>query len=205
MGANLDLPQPLVLHFGAYMQRMSATDFFEFCRLNSELRIERTSEGDLIIIAPTGSVTGQRNFALAGMFAAWVETDRTGIGFDSSTGFTLPNGAVRSPDLAWVRRSRWDALTPTEQGAFAPLCPDFVVELRSPSDTLEALQAKMREYIANGTQLGWLIDADEKRVEVYRPGAAVERLDDPRALAGDPVLPGFVLEVSRLWPPSSPN
>ncbi len=201
MSATLDqtATQPLVLHFGAVMQRMSDAEFFEFCQLNPELRIELTSDGDLIIMPPTGGTTGKRNLTLAIMFGRWLEQDGTGVGFDSSTGFTLPNGAKRSPDLAWVKRTRWETLTPDEQAAFPPLCPDFVVELRSRTDSIKTLHAKMREYIANGTQLGWLIDAEEKRVYIYRPDADVVSLDDPQTLAGDPVLPGFVLEVSRLW------
>lgn len=150
--------ESVVLHFGPVLQRISDDEFFEFCQLNPEWRIELTSEGDLIIMPPTGGLTGQRNFALTRVFGNWVEQDGTGVGFDSSTGFTLPNGAKRSPDLAWVRRERWEALTPAEQAVFPPLCPDFVAELRSRSDSSKALQAKMEEYIENGAQLGWLFD-----------------------------------------------
>ncbi len=201
MGTSLDFGeiQPVVLHFGPVLQRISDNEFFELCRLNPELRIELTSEGDLIIMPPAGGLTGKRNFSLIAMFSSWVEKDGTGIGFDSSTGFTLPNGAKRSPDLAWVKRERWEALTPDEQAVFPPLCPDFVVELRSRTDSLGTLQAKMQEYIENGAELGWLIDPAERRVYVYRPHADVVCLDDPQTLAGDPVLPGFVLEVTRLW------
>jgi Uma2 family endonuclease len=148
---------------------------------------------------PTGGKTGQLNFKLITEFGAWVDADRTGIGFDSSTGFTLPNGARRSPDLAWVRRSRWEALSQEEQAEFPPLCPDFVVEIRSPSDLLSALHAKMQEYLDNGAQLGWLLDPLEKKVYVYRLQMPVECLDHPTTLSGDPLLPGFVLSLSRLW------
>jgi Uma2 family endonuclease len=181
------------------MQNMSDDEFFEFCQLNSWYRIERTAEGDLVIMPPTGGETGNRNFSLTTRFGNWVEADRTGFGFDSSTGFTLPNGAERSPDLAWVERSRWDALTAAERRRFPPLCPDFVVELRSPSDDLEALQAKMEEYLANGARLGWLIDPAERKVHVYRPSAEVVCLEDPKQVSGDPVLPGFVLDLKGIW------
>ncbi|MCZ6677173.1 MAG: Uma2 family endonuclease [Candidatus Poribacteria bacterium] len=149
--------QPLTLHFAPISNKVSDTEFFEFCRLNRDLRIELTSKGDLIIMPPAGGKTGRINFNLSVHFGAWVEADGTGIGFDSSTGFTLPNGAKRSPDVAWVRRSRWEALTEEEQEKFPPLSPDFVVEIRSRSDAINILQAKMEEYIANGAQLGWLI------------------------------------------------
>ena len=143
--------------------------------------------------------TGRRNFILTGLFSVWVERDGTGLGFDSSSGFALPNGAKRSPDLAWVKRSRWERLTDEEREEFPPLCPDFVVELRSRSDALEALQSKMRESLANGAQLGWLIDPQQRRVYVYRPGEEVMCLENPETFPGDPVLPGFVRDVQRLW------
>jgi Uma2 family endonuclease len=197
--ATLTKSDALVLHLGPLLHKMSDDEFYEFCRLNSDWRIELTSEGDLIIMPPTVSETGWQNFTLAGLFFVWVEADGTGIGFDSSTGFTLPNGAMRSPDLAWVRRSRWEALTRRERRMFSPLCPDFVVELRSQSDDLETLKAKMEEYIANGAQLGWLIDPLEKKVYVYRPLEEVICLENPETVSGEPVLPGFVLDVRRLW------
>jgi Uma2 family endonuclease len=178
---------------------MSDREFFEVCQLNKDWQFERTSDGDLIAIPPTGGETGKRNFQLTGLFSAWVDQDNNGIGFDSSTGFTLPNGARRSPDLAWVRRSRWESLTDDEREEFPPLCPDFVVELRSRSDALERLQGKMEEYIENGAQLGWLIDPREKRVYVYRPGEEVICLEGPESVSGDPLLPGFELDLRRLW------
>jgi Uma2 family endonuclease len=191
--------RPFILHFGPVLRKLSDDDFFEFCQANQDWRIERTSDGDIIIMPPTGSETGGRNFNLAGMFHAWVRTDGTGKGFDSSTGFILPNGAERSPDLAWVRLSRWNVLTERQRERFAPLCPDFVVELRSPSDSLTALQAKMEEYIQNGAELGWLIDPLEKKVYVYWPQALVECLDNPATVSGEPLLKGFVLDVRELW------
>jgi Uma2 family endonuclease len=189
---------PLVLRLAPAIE-MSDQQFFELCDLNRDLRIERTCQGDLVIMPPTGGETGRMNFELTVSFGQWVRADGTGVGFDSSTGFTLPNGAKRSPDLSWVKRSRWEALTPQQRQEFAPLCPDFVVELRSPSDALAYVQAKMQEYLDNGAQLGWLIDPLERKVYVYRPQAAVECLDDPQAVSGDPVLPGFLLDVRRLW------
>ncbi|MEW6209540.1 MAG: Uma2 family endonuclease [Acidobacteriota bacterium] len=191
--------QPIILHLGPILEKVSDREFFEFCRLNPDLRIERTSDGDLIIMPPTGGETGKRNFTLSVTFGAWVETDGTGIGFDSSTGFTLPNGAKRSPDLAWVSRSRWGVLTEEEREEFPPLCPDFVVELRSRTDAVGDLKAKMEEYIENGARLGWLIDPKEKRVYVYRPNEEAICLDDPETVSGEPVLPGFVLDLKRIW------
>lgn len=190
---------PLILHAGPILQKMSDHEFFEFCRSNPDLCIERTSDGDLVIMTPTGGQTGRRSFALTGLFFAWVESDGTGVGFDSSTGFTLPNGAKRSPDLAWVRRSRWDALAEEEKEEFPPLCPDFVVELRSRSDDMGALRAKMQEYLANGASLGWLIDPIERKVYLYRPSTQVVCLENPKTVSGDPVLPGLVLDLTRVW------
>lgn len=197
--ATLTETRPLILHLGPILRKMSDHEFFEFCRLNRDWRIELTSKGDLVIMPPTGGETGRLNFTLAGLFYVWAEADGTGIGFDSSTGFTLPNGAKRSPDLAWVKRSRWEALTEEEREEFPSLCPDFVVEIRSRSDVLEVLQEKMQEYLANGAQLGWLIDPLEKKVYIYRPSAEVCCLEDPQMTSGEPILPGFTLDMQRLW------
>ena len=183
------------------VQAVQLTDeqFVLLCQENPELRLELTAQHELVIMPPTGSKTGWRNSKLTQRLANWAETDRTGLVFDSSTGFILPNGAKRSPDGSWVRRARWEALTETQQNGFAPLCPDFVVELRSQQDRLAVLQEKMQEYLATGAQLGWLIDPLEKRVHIYRPKQAVEIHDDPASLAGESVLPGFVLHVRELW------
>ncbi|MBC7931427.1 MAG: Uma2 family endonuclease [Rubrivivax sp.] len=178
---------------------MSADEFYDFCMLNRDLNLELTSEGDLIIMPPTGMKTGNRNFKLSVSFGAWAEKDGTGLGFDSSSLFSLPNGAKRSPDLCWIRKERWEALTEKEQERFSPICPDFVAELRSPSDSLKRLQKKMEEYVQNGAQLGWLIDPLKKKIYVYRPRVAVEILDDPQTVSGESVLPGFVLDVRMLW------
>jgi len=177
--------------------------FVRLCQENPELRLELTAQGELIIMPPTGSETGWRNNEASFSLTAWSKRDGTGLVFDSSTGFTLPNGAKRSPDVSWIKRERWTALTKEQRREFAPLCPDFVMELRSPTDSLATLQAKLQEYIENGAQLGWLLDPFERRVYIYRPGQLVEVLDNPTTLNGDPVLPGFVLAVSELWEPPS--
>ena len=174
-------------------------DLFDLCAANRGLRIERTSDGALVIMPPTGGETGRRNFDLVGQFAAWVRKDGTGIGFDSSTGFLLPNGAERTPDIAWVRKSRWEALSAAQRRKFPPVCPDFVIELRSASDALAAQQAKLEEYIACGACLGWLIDPDEQRVYAYRPGRPIEMLDHVAELRVDPDLPGLVLDLRSIW------
>jgi len=177
---------------------LSDDEFWEFCMRNRELRIEMTKEGQMIIMLPVGGEGSSRNFLLTGRFSVWVETDGTGVGFDSSGGFKLPNKAKRSPDASWVRRERWEALTDKERKRFVPLCPDFVVELRSASDRLKKLQQKMEEYIENGAQLGWLIDPIEKKVHIYRPGAPVEILDQPKEISGEPLLKGFMLKLEGI-------
>ena len=179
--------------------RLTSEQFAFLCQENRELRFELTAQQELVIMPPAGSETGWRNGILTHHLVAWARTDGTGLAFDSSAGFTLPNGAIRSPDASWVRQERWNALTEEQQEGFAPLCPDFVVELRSRTDRLSDLQEKMQEYIDNGVRLGWLIDPIDKRVYVYRPGQPVEVLDDPATLSGDPVLPGFVLPIRELW------
>ena len=173
--------------------------FALLCRENPELRLELTAQRELLIMPPTGSKTGLRNSRLILRLATWAETDGTGLVFDSSTGFALPNGAKRSPDASWLRRERWDALTEAQQNGFAPVCPDFVAELRSPQDRLSILQEKLREYVENGARLGWLIDPLERRVYVFRSSHGVEVLEDPASLDGEAVLPGFILHVGELW------
>ncbi|MEH2037652.1 Uma2 family endonuclease [Nostoc sp.] len=172
--------------------------FFQMCQKNRDYRFERTASGELLIMPPTGSDTGNRNFDMVVELGIWNKQTKLGKGFDSSTGFTLPNGAERSPDVSWVKIERWNALTAEQQEKFAPICPDFVVELRSRTDSLKELQEKMQEYIENGTQLGWLIDRKNKRVEIYRPGKDVEILDNPASLSGENVLPGFVLDLQEI-------
>ncbi|MDH3601235.1 MAG: Uma2 family endonuclease [Candidatus Tectomicrobia bacterium] len=182
---------------------LSDEQFIQLCRLNPEMRFEYTSSGDLLIMTSTGGWTGNRNIRIATRLQLWAETDGSGLAFDSSTLFLLPNGARRMPDASWLRLDRWNRLPREQQDGIPPLCPDFVLELRSPSDRLPDLQDKMAEYIANGARLGWLIDPIEQVVVVYRPDAAVERLEAPAELSGEPVLPGFVLALTAFWPSSS--
>jgi Uma2 family endonuclease len=172
--------------------------FLQLCRDNRDLRFELTAEGELIIMPPTGSMNGWRNADINYQLTAWAKSDGTGLTFDSSTGFRLANGAKRSPDATWIKRDRWDALTEQEKEGFAPVCPNFVLELRSPDDSLSSLQDKMTEYIENGAQLGWLIDPKARRVYVYRPGQPVECFEQPEAVSGNPILPGLVLKLKDL-------
>ena len=171
--------------------------FFQLCVNNRDLRLERTAEGEIIIMPPTGWESGNRNARLTQRVGNWADADGTGLAFDSSTGFILPNRASRSPDAAWVRRERIEALNPNPD-RFLPLAPDFVVELRSASDSLATVQNKMREYIANGVCLGWLIDPQNQRVEIYRQGRDVEIVESPSSLSGEDVLPGLVLDLERI-------
>ncbi|HTG17961.1 MAG TPA: Uma2 family endonuclease [Blastocatellia bacterium] len=175
--------------------------FFNLCQINSDLRLERTAEGDIIVMPPTGGETGTRNTSITGQLYVWTKQDGTGAAFDSSTGFSLSNGSDRSPDAAWISHARLAQLTAEQKKKFIPLCPEFVIELRSQSDDLAELQAKMEEYIANGARLGWLIDPEERRVFVYRPGAAVEELKNVTQVSGEPELAGFTLDLREIWEP----
>lgn len=188
------LPSPLELQID-----LTDRQFFQLCQNHRDLRFERNARGRLIIMPPTGGITGDRNADLTFQLRAWSRQNDLGKSFDSSTGFKLPNGADRAPDAAWVRIERWNALTLEEQEQFPPLCPDFVVELGSPSEPLSELQAKMREYIDNGARLGWLIDPKRKVVEIYRPQQEVEILSSPTTLSGEDVLPGFILDLSPIF------
>lgn len=179
--------------------QLTNQQFYQLCQVNPEIKFERTAKGALIVMPPTGGGTGNRNIKLSAQLEIWTEQDGSGVAFDSSTMFQLPNGAHRSPDAAWISLSRWETLTPEDQETFPLLCPDFVVELRSPSDSLRSLQAKMQEYLENGARLGWLIDPKAKQVEIYRPGQAVEVLESPVALSGEEVLPGFGLELGQIF------
>ncbi len=173
--------------------------FFQLCQTNRDLRFERTARGELIIMPPTGSETSVRNADLTYQLRAWSRQNQLGKSFDSSGGFKLPSGAERSPDASWVKMERWNALTQAEKERFAPLCPDFVVELMSPSDSTEKTRAKMREYRDNGARLEWLINRQQQQVEIYRPDRDVEILTSPQTLSGEDVLPGFVLDLSQIW------
>ena len=190
---SLELLGELVLH-------VTQEQFESLAAANRDLRLERTAEGELIVNPPTGGESGKRNLSISTQLGNWFEThEELGEAFDSSTGFKLPNGADRSPDASWVIRERWESLTPQQRKGFVPLCPDFVVELRSESDSLPKLQAKMREYINNGARLGWLINPQNAQVEIYRPGQEVEVLENPTELSGEEILPGFILNLRRVW------
>jgi Uma2 family endonuclease len=178
---------------------LTTDQFYDLCRANPDWKLERTASGDLVVMAPTGGETGARNANLLIRLGIWNEQSQLGVVFDSSTGFHLPSGADRSPDVAWVRRERWDALTSQQREKFPPLAPDFVMELMSPNDNLAEAQAKMQEYIDNGVRLGWLLNREAKQVEVYRLGQSKEVLQQPTQLAGDPILPGFILNLGILW------
>jgi Uma2 family endonuclease len=189
---TLNIPTTLTL-------KVTHEQFWELAVANRNVRLERTASGELIVNPPTGSETGNRNADLIIQIGWWNKQKKLGKVFDSSTGFTLPNGAERSPDLAWVKNDRWEALTPEQQQGFAPLCPDFVVELRSKTDTMKPLREKMQEYRENGARLGWLIDRKNRTVEIYRQGEEVEVVENPKTLSGEEVLPGFVLELKDVW------
>ena len=193
------LSSPIFLRMPPDLQ-MTDEQFFEFCQVNQDLRIERNKFGEISIMPPTGSETGNRSGSIFGELYIWANQDGTGICFDSSTGFKLSTGAERSPDACWMKLERWNALTSEQQQRFAPICPDFVVELRSPSDNLQPLKDKMEEYMKEpGIQLGWLIDRKHRKVYIYRPGMSEKCLDNPATVSGEPVLPGFVLNMSKVW------
>ena len=191
---------PLALQFDPVVE-IDEGQLFELCRRNKDLRVEKTASGELILMSPAGGKTSDRNAEIVAQLRNWARQNGTGRPFDSSAGFTLPNGAMRSPDAAWVERSRLSALTREQQDRFLPLCPTFVVELRSPSDPLAKLQSKMAEYLENGTSLGWLIDPERLRVHVYRQNVDPEVLQEPLSVSADPELPGFVLELAEVWDP----
>ena len=190
---SLTLPREISLYVGV-------EEFERLATVNRDLRLERTAAGELIVNPPTGWETGERNFSLTVQFGIWRNgLNEPGKAFDSSTGFTLPNGAIYSPDLSWISQKRWDTLQPEDKGTYPKICPDFVVELRSNSDAIKSLQGKMKEYMENGARLGWLIDPKRERVEVYRANKAVEILSRPDELSGESVLPGFLLNLRRIW------
>ncbi|MEM7066764.1 MAG: Uma2 family endonuclease [Cyanobacteria bacterium P01_B01_bin.77] len=182
-------------------QTLYVTDeqFLELVRANPDLRMERTAQGEVIIMSPTGSEGGNRNAEFTIDLGIWNRRKKLGMVFDSSTGFKLPNGNTRAPDTAWVKQERWDALTLEQRKGFAPICPDFVLELASETDDIEVLQAKMREYLDNGCSLGWLVDPKTRRVEIYRPDQPVEVLQNPKTLSGEEILPGFELKLNTLF------
>jgi Uma2 family endonuclease len=189
---------PLVVRLRPIIE-LTEERFFELAGLNRDLRMELTVDGELIVMPPAGGETSNRNAELTMQLRVWAKRDGTGVTFDSSGGFVLPNGAVRSPDASWVERSRFEALTAEQRRKFLPLCPNFVVELRSPSDSLGILRDKMQEYLNNGAELGWLIDPENRRMYVYHPESLVQELEAHATLSGDPVLPGFALDLREFW------
>ena len=200
MAHNLTQPDALIPpDLIGLTHTVTPEQFERLCRKYSELRLELTSTGELVVMPGTGSKTGMRNADLTYQLTAWTKNDGSGVCFDSSAGFTLPNNACRSPDAAWVRREKWNSLSERQQKGFAPICPDFVAELRSESDRLTSLQSKMLEYIGNGASLGWLIDPLKRRVYVYKPDEELVILENPEIVSGDPLLPGFKLKMDELW------
>jgi Uma2 family endonuclease len=191
MMTALILQLPMTLKF-------SDEKFEQLVAANQDLRLELSSSGELVIMSPTGGETGNRNFDLLGQLWFWNRQNNLGKAFDSSTGFKLPNGATRSPDASWIKQERWDILTPQQRKKYLPLCPDFAIELVSESDDLADTQAKMREYIQNGLHLGWLINPQDKQVEIYRSNQEVEILSSPTSLSGEDVLPGFILDLANI-------
>ena len=191
------LPYRLVLDINAL--DMTEDQFFKLCADNGDLRMELTAKRELIIMPPVGLESGSAELELAMQLGIWAREDGSGRAFGPSAGYTLPNGAVRAPDASWMPLLRWESLSRAEQTSFGHTFPDFVIELRSPSDTLRTVQDKMVEYMDNGVRLGWLIDPQDKRVHIYRPGQPVETLEGPDTVSGAPVLPGFVLEMQRIW------
>ncbi|MCC3473958.1 MAG: Uma2 family endonuclease [Microcoleus sp. PH2017_15_JOR_U_A] len=178
--------------------KLTEEQFYLLCQENPDLKLERNPNGELIVMPPTGGETGKRNVKLIVQLAIWNEQTQLGEVFDSSTGFTLPNKADRSPDVSWVEKSRWEALTAQQREKFIPLCPDFVIEILSPSDSLKKTQDKMQEYIDNGCRLGLLINRKKQQVEIYRPDREVEVLQAPQTVSVD-VLPGFTLNLRQIW------
>ncbi len=174
-------------------------EFYMLCQINPKFKLERTKDGEILIMALTGGRTGAKNMALSAQLWFWNNQHHLGIAFDSSTGFRLPNHAIRSPDAAWIAKERWEALSAVQQEKFPPLCPDFVVELKSDSDPLKAAQEKMGEWLENGCRLGWLLDPQEQKAYVYRPGVAVAEWEGfSQRLSGEDLLPGFALDLALL-------
>ena len=190
---------PSILELDINNINLTDEQFFMLCQNNPDLRFERTAQGELIIMPPTGGITGDRNSDLNYQLRGWSRKSKLGKTFDSSTGFKLPNGANRSPDASWVKMERWNALTEDEKEKYIPLCPDFVVELMSSSDTLEKTRAKMKEYMDNGASLGWLINRKQKQIEISRHNQEAEILNFPQTLSGEDVLPGFILDLTEIW------
>ena len=191
---------PIVLNLSPLIE-LTEEQFAEFCSLNRDLHIERTATGELEIMASAFSETGNRHSKIAYQLEGWTRRDGSGMAFAPPAGFTLPNGAIREPDASWISRSRLEALTPEQRSGFFHICPDFVIELRSDTDRLSVLRAKMQEYMDNGARLGWLIDPQDQIVYIYRPEAEVETLENPQNVSADPILTGFTLDLTEVWDP----
>ena len=216
MPATVDAPYvastlDAVMQLTLPMQRMriqlqkplSDAAFQALCAKNESLSIEQNPDGTLILMSPTGGTSGARNFHIYRHLATWIEDSGDGFGFDSSTMFKLPNGAYRMPDVAWVQRERFAALSAEERDGFVPLAPDFVIELRSPSDSLDVLKNKMNEYMRAGVRLGWLFDPETETVSIYQPNASTATLDRPDSVTAETVVDGFTLPMARVWDPLS--
>ncbi|BAU06935.1 hypothetical protein NIES592_13780 [Fischerella major NIES-592] len=185
---------PLTLNLDTV--HLTDEQFYQLCQNNQELKFERTPKGELIIMPPVGGESGNREADLIADLVIWNRQTQLGYTFSSSTIFKLPNGADRSPDAAWIRRERWEALTPEQRRKFPPIAPDFIIELRSATDDLEMLHSKMQEYIDAGVQLAWLINPQQQQVEIYRSGQDVEVRNLPTELSGENILPGFSLNLA---------
>ena len=194
---GVTLPYRLALNVSAL--EMTEDQFARLCSDNGGLQMELSAEGELIIMPPAFSETGWQELELSRQVGNWATEDGTGRAFGPTAGFTIPNGAIRAPDASWIPLSRWEALSPEERYGFAKICPDFLIELRSTSDSLAEVQRKMVEYIENGSRLGLLIDPQNRRVHIYRPEQPVEILEEPASVSGEPVLPGFTLDLSPIW------
>jgi Uma2 family endonuclease len=180
-------------------QPMSDEELLSFCAVNDFMRVEREANGEILVMTPANSKTSKMNIRIARLLDEWAEADGRGFAFDSSGGFTLPDTSMRNPDAAWIERSRWEGLTNSQQSSFAPVCPDFVIELRSPADRLALVEAKMEMWIANGAEVAWLIDPERKVVAIYRPGDSPEVLHDPTSVQGTGPVAGFELVMARVW------
>lgn len=192
--SNYPIPQHLI-----GLTNVTSEQFERLCHEYSDLRLELTSTGELIVMPPVGLQISKRNSDLTYQLVGWAQTDGSGVSFASCAGFVLPNNAIRSPDASWAKREKWEHLTKQQKEGFAPFCPDFVAELWPPDDSLTQLCDKMLEYMANGASLGWLIDPSERRVYVYRPDQELVILENPEIVCGDPLLPGFKLKTAELW------
>ncbi len=178
---------------------LTSEQFYRVCQQNPDLKLERTLQGELIIVPPTGGETGRHNAGITAQLWLWNAQKQLGEVFDSSTGFSLPNGGERSPDAAWLLKAKWQSLSLKQKEKFVPLCPDFIIEILSPTDSLKKTQEKMKEYLSNGCRLGWLINRNKQEVEIYRTDQEVQILFNPSTLSDEAILPGFTLDLTTIW------